>query len=130
MAVYHTFTTVRATPVDQTTVLAQLPPNAMPGEQQDTTVEGPGTFTYTFKKPTTWTVGQIAALQTVLDTAPAASPQRQAQGTIDQWPIELKALVLALIDQINVLRAGLTVPLPAVTPAQALAAIRNKAATL
>ena len=87
-----------------------------------------GAATLTIKKTTAWEPAQIAATQTAIDTCPALTPQRQAQNEIDQWPISMKAFALALVDQINVLRtqAGL----PTVTPAQALTAIRNKAATL
>lgn len=83
---------------------------------------------YTLKKATVWTAGQIAAAQNVLDTCAPVTPQSIAQNEIDTWPISVKALVLTLIDQLNVLRAFHS--LPAVTPAQALTAIRNKAGTL
>ena len=71
-------------------------------------------------------------LQTVAVDAAAqtARDQRDAQGQIDSLPVFQRAIILTLLDQINVLRAGLPVPLPAVTPAQALAAIRTKAGTL
>lgn len=85
---------------------------------------------YRFKKATQWTVGDQAAAQQALDAAPAQTPQILAQHAIENWPIEQRAFALALIDQINVLRAGLPVPLVAITPAQAIAAIRTKAGTL
>lgn len=62
--------------------------------------------------------------------ARTAAAQQDAQLQVDGIPIALKAIVLALIDQLNVLRAGLPAPLPPITPAQALAAIRAKAGTL
>jgi hypothetical protein len=83
---------------------------------------------YRVKKATDWTEQQIAATQAAFDSCPALTPQRQAQNEIDNWPISMKAFVLALIEQINVLR--LQAGLSTVTPAQALAAIRNKAGTL
>jgi hypothetical protein len=93
------------------------------------------------QKATAWTPTQITDVQTLLDTTPAATPQLEAQRTVDRWPIEYRALALALIDEINVIRTELntlraavspplTPPLPARTPAQAIAAIRNKAGTL
>ena len=62
--------------------------------------------------------------------AQAVQDQRDAQAFLDAIPIWAKALVLALIDQLNVIRAALPTPLAAITPAQALAAIRTKAGTL
>lgn len=84
--------------------------------------------TYVLSKATAWTPTQIAAAQNAVDTAPTKSLQLTAQSEIDAWPLSTKALVLTLIDQLNVLRAFHS--LPAVTPAQALTAIRNKAGTL
>jgi hypothetical protein len=64
-----------------------------------------------------------AAAQTIVD-------QKDAQVGVDQLPIILRAVVLALIDQLNVIRAALPTPLSAITPAQAIAVIRAKAGTL
>jgi hypothetical protein len=82
------------------------------------------------------TAPQRTQAQTILDTvaidvaALAAQDQIDAQAFIDGLPIWAKALVLALIDQLNVIRAALPSPLGAITPAQAIAAIRAKAGTL
>lgn len=123
---YKPFVSLRLTEPDYSTLIANL-------KALDASVGVShlfGTNAYTLKKATDWTPGQIAAAQNVLDTSPATSPQLSAQSTIDNWPIELKALVLALIDQLNVIRAALPVPLAPITPAQALAAVRAKAGTL
>ena len=85
---------------------------------------------YRLKKTAPWTAADIAAAQIIIDTAPEPTPRLFAQHSIDTWPIEWRALVLALLDQINVVRSKLPVPLAAITPAQALQAIRNKAGTL
>jgi hypothetical protein len=82
------------------------------------------------KKSTAWSAADISSVQGILETAPASSARLTAQTEIDHWPIALQALVLTLIDQLNVLRARVSPPLAAITPAQALAAIRDKAATL
>ena len=79
-------------------------------------------------KTTAWTAPQIAQMQTVIDNAPRDTPQVEAQYQADTISIFDKALVLALVDQFNVLRA--LHGLPAITPAQAVAAIRAKAGTL
>jgi len=62
--------------------------------------------------------------------ASTAAKQAAAQKVVDAWPIEVRALCLALIDQLNVIRAALPTPLSAITPAQAIAAVRAKAGTL
>ena len=90
----------------------------------------PGMMTFAISKDTAWTPQQITAARSILDAAPDTTPGRTAQTGIDGWSIEMRALVLTLIDQINVLRQALPTPLPAITPAQALAAIRTKAGTL
>lgn len=107
---------VRTATGDATAVLFRVPPGAA-GEWRG-------------KKATAWSVGDLAAAQTALDTTAALSPQLSAQRTVDAFPIETRALVLAIIDQLNVIRAALPTPLAAITPAQAIAAIRTKAGTL
>jgi hypothetical protein len=122
---YTTITSVRATP-DLATLSAQI-------RALDATaiVYEPLTPpTYVIRKDTIWTAPQIAAVQTIIDTAPDATSRLTAQNVVDTWPIETRALVLALIDQLNVIRAALPVPLSPITPAQALNAIRIKAGTL
>lgn len=125
-AFYQTVMTSRTTAPDPAQLLTQLratdatigvswPPNGGPIK---------------LKKSTAWTAAQITAAQNIVDTAPALTPQSAAQDAVDRYPIEIRALVLTLIDQLNVLRTHAAIGLPAVTPAQALAAIRNKAATL
>ena len=90
----------------------------------------PGTAAYTIKKATGWTAPQIAAAQTVIDGAPGLTAELTAQALVDTLPIIQQAIVLALIDQLNVIRGALPVPLGAITPAQAIAAIRAKAGAL
>lgn len=135
MSAYHSFT-VRAAP-DLVALLATV--RAACG---DASAGIGGLFpVYTVKKATEWTAPQIAATEAAFEVAVALTPQRQAQNEIDKWPLSLKALVLALIDRLNVLSqeivelrqaTGLpqTPALSDVTPAQALSAIRAKAATL
>jgi hypothetical protein len=82
------------------------------------------------KKSTDWTAAQIASAQQIFDSTPAVTPQQQAQRTVDRFPVETRALVLALIDALNTVRAKLPTPLPPITPAQALQAIRDKAGVL
>lgn len=122
---YQDFTSTRITLPHFETLVAQLRALdgsigvAFLGEQQ-----------YRIKKNTEWTAQHRAIAQNVLDTCPSITPQLIAQAEIDAWPISIKAFVLALIDQLNVLRARGNQPLPPITPAQALQAIRDKAGTL
>lgn len=127
MPSYVDLTTARATAPDLvalTTAVrtATSDPTAAIGRISEGTWRG--------KKAAPWSAPEIAAVQTALDTTPALTPQLAAQRTIDSFPIEYRALILALVDAINVLRTHPAIGLPAVTPAQALAAIRAKAGTL
>jgi hypothetical protein len=82
------------------------------------------------------TPAQKATAATILNTvavdvaAQGVQDQLDAQAFIDALPIWAKAEALAIIDQLNVIRAALPTPLGAITPTQALAAIRAKAGTL
>jgi hypothetical protein len=125
--VYQTFTSARTTWPDEPQLLTSLRStvDATIGFSIDRT-----TRQIAVKKNSTWTGPQITAAQNAIDTAPAVSPQSVAQAEIDLWPIAQRALVLALIDQLNVIRGKLSPPLGNITPAAALQAVRDKAATL
>lgn len=127
MAEYRRFTRQAAGNPDQVALLAAVRAACGDGNAGCGFIDA---RTVQVKKADAWTAQQISATQAAVETCPSITPQRLAQNEIDSWPIATKALVLALIDQINVLRAGLPSPLPPVTVQQALAAIRNKAATL
>jgi hypothetical protein len=125
MSSFLDFTANRVTTADPASLLASL-------RVLDATA---GVFqlsatTYRLKKATAWTAPQIAAAQNVLDTAPATSPQLTAQAEIDRLGILEKAILLALIDQLNLIRSKLVPPLGAITPAAAIQAARDKAGTL
>jgi len=81
-------------------------------------------------KPSAWTAPQITAVQSAVTAAADATPQTDAQNYLDSMTIADKAIILAIIDQLNVIRAALPSPLGAITPAQAVAAVRTKAGTL
>lgn len=87
-----------------------------------------GVLTVVVEKPTAWQAGEITSVQSAVTAAVTATPQTEAQAWIDAMPIGQKAFILALLDQINTLRALHS--LAAITPAQALAAVRTKAGTL
>lgn len=105
--------TLRSTLADPTAVLLHMPDGS-----------------WLAKKAAKWSAVDATAAQATLDSTPALTAQLSAQRIIDTLPIETKAVVLALIDQLNVIRAALPSPLGAVTPTQALAAVRTKAGTL
>ncbi len=127
MASYTQFLTDRVTLPDPALLVAALRAvEASAGVASRLQVPG----IVTVKTTAVLTGSQLTAMQTAIDTSAAMSPQALAQAEIDRWPIAMKALVLALIDQLNVIRAAGNAPLPPITPAQALAAIRAKAGTL
>jgi hypothetical protein len=75
--------------------------------------------------------GAALLLSVAIDAAAQATQdQLDAQAFVDTLPIWAKALALALVDQLNVIRAALPAPLGPITVAQAIAAIRAKAGTL
>lgn len=125
MPAYQSFTSLRATEPDPASLLSAL--RALDGTAG---VQHPLGASYVVKKATAWTAPQIAAAQTAIDSAPAATPQLAAQSTIDGWPITLLAFASLVKDQFNVLRAGPVLPLAPFTDAQVIAAIRAKALTL
>jgi hypothetical protein len=127
MPTHLTLPVNRATRPDNAAMVAAI--RAALGDQT-ATLSCPDGQTVYAKKATDWTPAHIAQAQTVIAQAAALTPQLAAQRQVDQFPIEYRALVLALVDAINVLRTHPAIGLPAVTPAQALAAIRTKAGTL
>ena len=128
MAAYQSFTSARGTRPDPIGLLLDL--RAAVSADVGLTLNSPTWQQVTLKKTTAWTAPQIAAAQTVLDTAPAGTPQIAAQRLVDAMSLYDKARDLALIDALNVIRVALSPPKVDITPAQALAAIRTKAGTL
>lgn len=125
MASYHQFTSTRVTWPDVPTLQATLRTALV---DPDVGLAVQDAQHVTVKKKASWSAADIAAAQVAIDTAPELTPQLAAQRRVDELPIEFRALVLTLVDQINVLRAALE--MPQVTPAQAISAIRAKAGTL
>lgn len=126
MASYQDFTGARTTEPDPATLLATLRAlDASAGVQHLA-----GTQAYRLKKATAWTAPQMNAAQNAIDTAPPVTPQSLAQAEIDAMPIFQKAILLALIDQLNVIRSKLSPALAAITPQQAIDAVRAKAGNL
>lgn len=125
MAAYQVFTSARTTEPDAASLLANL--RALDASAGVHHTAGP---LYTIKKATDWTVPQISAAQSVIDAAPASSPQLAAQAWVDVMPLGQKAFILTLLDQINLIRSKLSPPLGAITPGQVLQAVRDKAGTL
>lgn len=80
------------------------------------------------KKDTPWTANDLSATQNALDTIAPLTPQLSAQRLIDSMSIFDKAIILLLLDEINILRTALSLAVR--TPTQAITGIRNKAGTL
>lgn len=108
---YQAFSTARTTEPDPASLLASLRAlDATAGVQH---TSGPQ---YVIKKATAWTAPQIAAAQTVIDTAPAATPQLAFQAAVDAFtPLDL-AVMRVLLDEVNVLRTELNTLRAAVSP--------------
>lgn len=124
---YLRLTTIRTTRPDPQALIAGI--RTATGDPTAVLITHDGA-TAIGKKASDWAAPQIAAAQTLLDTAPTWTAQLAAQQAVDRFPIEYRALILALVDAINVLRTHPAIGLPAVTPAAALQAIRAKAGTL
>lgn len=125
-AAYLNLTTARASQPDPVALKAQL-------LAIDPTIgysNTPDGSSYRLKKNSAWTPAQTASAQNAIDTTSALTPQTAAQNIIDNMPIFEKAIILALIDQLNVIRSKLSPPLSAITTQQALDAVRAKAGTL
>ncbi len=125
MSFYHDFTANRTTVPDFPELCRQLrllDPTAGPTALGD--------FQYRIKKETDWLPAHITAAQNVIDTSPVYTEGKRAQQIIDNMPVFEKSLYLALLDQLNFIRARLPVPLGPITPAQAIQAARDKAGTL
>lgn len=125
-AFYQNFTAVRDTEPDADTLRANLialDPTAGVQHVNETQV-------YKLKKGTIWTQNQINAAQNVLNTSPASTPQLSAKAEIRKWSISQKAFALALMKQLNVIRAALPNPLPPLTLDQVLAAIESEVANV
>lgn len=121
---YRTFTRNKPNDADYESLfnsLRALDPTV--GIQHD-----PVTLVYKLKKNTAWAPAHIIAAQNEIDNAPDASPQMDASGLINHLSIAQQATVLAIIDEINILRAQHS--LNPRTPQQAFQAIKDKALTL
>jgi len=127
MPTHLQFPVTRATRPDNAAMVAAI--RAALGDPT-ATLSCPDGQTVYAKKATDWTPAQIAQAEQVIGQAPAVTPQVDAQRKVDSFPIEYRALVLALVDALNVVRSKLSPPLPAITPAQAIQAIRDKAGAL
>lgn len=127
MSSYVDIVVVRAIDPEMATLAKQLRANI------DATVgvaRVVGTDSYRLKKASVWQSAEVTTATTLITNAAGVTEQLVAQATVDSFPVLWKAVVLTLVDQLNVIRAALPAPLPPITPAQALAAIRAKAGTL
>lgn len=126
MSAYHTFTSARLVDPDPYSLAKRLRAfDATAGVQH-----APASPTYTVKKETAWQTAEILEVQNIIDTTADTSPRLTTKATILTWPIEQQALVYAVLDELNVIRARLVPPLPALTAGQFLNRILDKADTL
>lgn len=127
MADYHSFTSTRTTRPNFPALLAAV--RAAVDASVGLFLE-PGFNALRAKKNTLWTPAQIAAAQNAIDTAPADTPQLTAQQAVDAMSIFEKAIILTILDQVNLIRSKLSPPLGAITVQQMIDAVRAKAGTL
>jgi hypothetical protein len=119
---YHTFTSARQTEPDIPTLMAQLRASDPTAGIQHTP-GGP----YTIKKDGgDWTPAQINAVQNILNTAPASSPQLAAKAYLDSLSVGEIAEKKALLKQINQIRSKLVPPLGALTVQDYITAIKTE----
>lgn len=91
------------------------------------TVQGsPGSYNISVDKATNWTSPQITAVQNAINGVADVTTILMDQAYIDKMPKVEKAIILSLLDQINLIRSKLVPPLGAITPAQVVAAVRVK----
>jgi len=124
VADYHVFTTNRATPPNPLALLAAL--RALDATAGFVAVEG----AWRVKKATAWTAPQITAAQNALDTCAADTLQLQAQQKIDSMDLFDKAIVLTLIDELNLLREWIVAFKAQAALATSLANLQTRIATL
>jgi hypothetical protein len=80
-------------------------------------------------KAATWLGTEITAVQTAINGAADTTSTRTLQAIADTLSPLNRAILFTMLDQINVIRAALPVPLGAISPAQAVAAVRVKIIT-
>lgn len=126
MAIYTTFTTTRTTSPDLPTLIAQLRAQVDPTAGP---IDDSGGV-WRIKTAGVLSTAQITAAQTVLDTAPASTPELTAQNVIDNLPILNKAIALTLLDELNLLREWLVSFKAVVAASTSLANLQTRVAAL
>jgi hypothetical protein len=127
VAFHQGFTSPRATLADPATLQANVR-----AALNDQTV-GISAFDashYDVDKDALWSPADIAACQSAIDACPAQTPQSLVKAYLDNQSLVDRAKDLANLDQFNLIRSKLVPPLPAITPAQALNAVKAKVDTL
>lgn len=81
-------------------------------------------FHIRLKKTTTWTPAQITAVTTLVQAAEPRSVSVDGKRAVDRYPPEIRALALVMLDEVNLIRTQLGLPVR--TPAQLVAAIKTK----
>ena len=79
---------------------------------------------YTVKSQFVWAPETYLAVQDTLDTARDWTPQTYAQQHVDQWPLEIRALIAVMVNDSNLWRSRLG--LSALTTAQFLQTVRDR----
>lgn len=126
MSAYQRFVSARVTDPDRDSLIAALRAATDPTAGYAST----DAQHYTVKKATAFTAAQITACQAAIDTCPATSPELTAQSWVDRMPLEEKAVLLTLLDEINRLRGWLASFKAAVAASTSMADMKTRIAAL
>ena len=121
MHYYYHFTSLRTNRPDSSSLLSTIR-TVTNDPMAGVNVKTPQS--YTVKSQFVWTPEIHMAVQTTLDTARDSTPQTCAQQRVDQWPLEMEALIAVIVNDSNLLRSRLG--LSERTTEQFLQAIRNR----
>jgi hypothetical protein len=127
VAFHQPFVSARVTPADPATLQANVR-----AALSDVTVgvSSVDATHYDADKDSPWSPADITACQTALDVCPAQTAQSLVKAYLDNQTLVDKAIDLTILDQVNLIRSKLPVPLVAVTPLQFINAVKAKVDSL
>lgn len=126
MSAYHAFTSTRQTEPDRASLLV-----AVRAATDDTAGYAIRDAQHVLvKKATAFSGADLVACQAAIDTCPASSPELSAQNWVDRMPLEDKAVLLTIIDELNRRRQWDSAFKAATAAATSLADLKTRVAQL